>query len=323
MKLLIKSSVLSIFTTLIMACSPSSNSTSDNPGDSAAPQNQEQKSSDKDIVDIAVGDSRFSTLVAAVSAAGLVDTLKSEGPFTVLAPTNDAFAKLPAGTIEFLLEPANKQALTNILLYHVLALKADSGIVKSLVNQAATTVLGKDIKLTQAGSDLFINDSKVIITDIQAKNGIIHVIDTVLIPEAASAPKKLDIVDTAIAAGSFKTLVAAVSAAGLVETLRGEVPFTVFAPTDEAFAKLGKTVDELLLPENKETLTQILLYHVVAGKVLAKDAVLLSEAPSVSGAKLALKVESGSLFINQSKVIAADIETSNGVIHVIDAVLIP
>lgn len=133
-----------------------------------------------------------------------------------------------------------------------------------------------------------------------------------------------DIVNTAVAAGSFKTLVAAVQAAGLVDTLKGAGPFTVFAPTDDAFAQLGQaTLDSLLKPENKEKLAAILAYHVVPGKVMAADVVKLTEAETVQGGKIAIKVEGDTVMINDAKVVQADIETSNGVIHVIDKVISP
>ena len=133
-----------------------------------------------------------------------------------------------------------------------------------------------------------------------------------------------DIVGTAVATGSFKTLVAAVQAAGLVETLKGAGPFTVFAPTDEAFAKLpAGTVESLLKPENKEKLVAVLTYHVVPGKVMAADVVKLTEAPTVQGSKAKVKVVDGTVMIDAAKVVKTDIETSNGVIHVIDAVILP
>jgi uncharacterized surface protein with fasciclin (FAS1) repeats len=131
-------------------------------------------------------------------------------------------------------------------------------------------------------------------------------------------------VDTAVAAGSFKTLVAAVQAAGLVDTLKGPGPFTVFAPTDEAFAKLPPgTVEDLLKPENKAKLAAILTYHVVAGKVMAKEAMKLHEARTVNGEELMIKTSMGSVMINNAKVVKSDIVCSNGVIHVIDTVLLP
>lgn len=137
------------------------------------------------------------------------------------------------------------------------------------------------------------------------------------------APKK-DIVDTAVEAGSFKTLVTAVKAAGLVDTLKGKGPFTVFAPTDEAFAKLPKgTVASLLKPENKQKLIDILTYHVVSGKVKAKKAAKLDSAKTVNGSEITIKPSGKTLLINKSKVIKADIKVSNGIIHVIDAVLLP
>ena len=139
----------------------------------------------------------------------------------------------------------------------------------------------------------------------------------------SAAPKK-DIVDTAVGAGSFKTLVAAAKAAGLVDTLKGEGPFTVFAPTDEAFGKLSKcTLDSLLKPENKHKLAAILTYHVVPGKVKAKKAAKLDSAKTVNGAEITIKPSGESLMINNAKVVKADIKTSNGIIHVIDTVLIP
>ncbi len=133
-----------------------------------------------------------------------------------------------------------------------------------------------------------------------------------------------DIVDTAVGAGQFNTLAAALGAAGLVETLKGPGPFTVFAPTDAAFAALpAGTVEDLLKPENKAKLASILTYHVVSGKVMASDVVKISEADSVGGPKLQIRTEGGKVMINDATVTTADIETSNGVIHVIDKVLIP
>lgn len=140
----------------------------------------------------------------------------------------------------------------------------------------------------------------------------------------AVAEEKKDIVDTAVSAGSFKTLVAAAKAAGLVETLKGEGPFTVFAPTDEAFAKLPKgTVESLLKPENKDKLAAILKYHVVSGKVMAKDVVKLTEAKTVQGSSAKVTVKDGKVMIDGANVVKTDIETSNGVIHVIDSVILP
>jgi uncharacterized surface protein with fasciclin (FAS1) repeats len=133
-----------------------------------------------------------------------------------------------------------------------------------------------------------------------------------------------DIVDTAVAAGSFKTLAAALKAAGLVNTLKGDGPFTVFAPTDDAFSKLpAGTVESLLKPENKAKLTAILTYHVVSGKVMAKDVVKLSQAKTVQGSSVKIEVKDGKVKVDGANVVKTDIECSNGVIHVIDAVILP
>ena len=141
---------------------------------------------------------------------------------------------------------------------------------------------------------------------------------------AAFAGSKKDIVDTAVAAGDFKTLAAALQAAGLVDTLKGAGPFTVFAPTDEAFAKLpAGTVEDLLKPENKQKLVSILTYHVVAGDVMAKDVVKLSEAKTVNGKEVKIMVEGGKVMVDGANVTKTDIKCSNGVIHVIDTVLLP
>lgn len=148
-------------------------------------------------------------------------------------------------------------------------------------------------------------------------------ITAMVVVPAANAQDK-DIVDTAVAAGSFKTLATALQAAGLVETLKGPGPFTVFAPTDEAFAKLPKgTLDDLLKPENKEKLVSILTYHVVPGKVMAADVVKLKKAKTVQGSEISIKVKGGKVMADKANVTKTDVGASNGVIHVIDAVMMP
>ncbi len=270
----------------------------------------------KDIVDTAAGAGSFKTLVAAVKAAGLVETLKGEGPFTVFAPTDEAFAKLPKGTLESLLKPENKAQLQAILTYHVVAGKVMAADVVKI--KGAMTVQGQQIDVAVKDGKVTVDAANVVKTDIACSNGVIHVIDSVMLP----ADK--DIVDTAVAAGSFKTLAAALTAAGLVDTLKGEGPFTVFAPTDAAFAKLpAGTVESLLLPENKEKLIAILTYHVVSGKVLASEVVKLKSAKTVNGKDAAIKVSGQGVMVNAAKVVATDIEASNGVIHVIDSVILP
>ena len=270
-----------------------------------------------DIVDTAVSAGSFKTLVAAVKAAGLVETLKGDGPFTVFAPTDEAFAKLPKGTVETLLKPENKDKLVSILTYHVVAGKVKAADVVKLTE--AKTVQGQKVGIKVSDDGVMVDNAKVVKTDIDCSNGVIHVIDSVILPKEGK-----DIVDTAVGAGSFKTLVAAVQAAGLVDTLKGDGPFTVFAPTDEAFAKLPKgTVESLLKPENKGKLVSILTYHVVPGKVMAADVVKVKEAKTVQGQKVAVKVDNGKVMIDNANVLKTDIGCTNGVIHVIDAVILP
>jgi len=272
-----------------------------------------------DIVDTAVKAGSFKTLVAAVKAAGLVETLKGKGPFTVFAPTDEAFAKLPKGTVEELLKPENKDKLVAVLTYHVVAGNVMAADVVKL--KSAKTVQGQEVTIAVANGGVSIDNAKVLKTDIACSNGVIHVIDSVILPKAES--KTPDIVDTAVAAGSFKTLVAAVQAAGLVETLKGKGPFTVFAPTDEAFAKLPKgTVEDLLKPENKDKLVAILTYHVVPGALKAGDVVAAKELKTVNGKAASITTEGGAK-IAGAGIIKTDIETSNGIIHVIDSVILP
>ncbi len=268
--------------------------------------------SEPTIVDIAVEDGRFTTLVAALEAADLVDTLSGDGPFTVFAPTDDAFGALPAGTVEALLNDI--PTLTNILLYHVVSGSVPASQVVDLVS--AQTINGLPVAI-YTGEGVRVNEANVIITDIEGSNGIIHVIDQVILPPSD------DLVDTAINAGTFQTLVAAVQAAGLVDTLRSEGPFTVFAPTDEAFGKLpAGTVESLL--NDIPTLASILTYHVVPGRVFAGDVVGLSAAPTVQGEDIAVAVSGGNVVLNgASTVVATDVQTTNGLVHVIDEVILP
>ena len=289
-----------------------------------------------DIVAVASATQGFTTLVAAVQAAGLVETLQGPGPFTVFAPTDDAFAALPAGLLDALLLPENQGVLAQILTYHVVSGKV---MAADVVAGDVPTVEGSSLTITTDGG-VKIFDANVVQTDVEATNGVIHVIDQVLVPEGvdidallaagematdttAMAAEMGDIVAVATEAGSFATLLAAAEAAGLVETLQSEGPFTVFAPTDEAFAALpAGLVDTLLLPENKDLLAQVLTYHVVAGKVLSAD-VAAGEVASVQGEPITVTTDNGGVQVNGANVVAVDVEASNGVIHVIDAVILP
>ncbi len=271
-----------------------------------------------DIVETASSAKVFGTLIAAVKAADLVEVLKSDGPFTVFAPTDDAFKKLPEGTIAKLLKPENKAMLVSILKYHVVSGNVVAADVVKL--NSAKTVEGGSVTIKIKDGSVFLNgNSKVVQTDIAASNGVIHVIDTVLMP-----PAKKNIVETAVSTNMFNTLVAAVKAAGLADTLMGDGPFTVLAPTDDAFKKLpAGTIESLLKPENKDMLVKILTYHVISGEVRSDQVAAMHKAKTLQGQKVKIKTKGSTVMINGAKVIKADVEASNGVIHVIDTVLMP
>lgn len=299
---------------------PSATTTSTTaPTTTTTPDSGKPPAGPADIVDTAIAAGKFKTLAAALTAADLVNTLKGPGPFTVFAPTDDAFAKLPAGTVDTLVKPENKGALTNILTYHVVAGNVKAADVVKL--KYAETVQGGDVKIAVSGSDVTLNgDVKVIQTDIVCTNGVIHVIDAVL------AKPPADVIETAKAAGSFTTLLAAVDAAELTATLKSKGPFTILAPTNAAFDALpAGTVTNLLKPENKTQLQNILKYHVIAGKVRSDKVVTLTTAPTLLPTQsLTIKVDAGSVFLNgTTKVTTVDVDSSNGVIHVIDKVLLP
>ncbi len=328
MKRLTLLSLLTIFALFIVACGaaePAAPAVEEAPTVEVMPTEEPMptEAPSNSIVDIAVNDGRFNTLVTAVTAAGLAETLSGEGNFTVFAPTDDAFAALPAGTVEALL--ADPQgALTNVLLYHVVDGKVMASDVVEL--DSATTLSGEDIAISASDAGVFLNENvQVIITDIEADNGVIHVIDAVLLPPSMMAEEELpSIAEIAAEAGNFNTLLAALEAAGLAETFAGEGSFTVFAPTDDAFAALPEGTVEALLADPEGALTDILTYHVVEGKVMASDVVNLDAAPTLNGKEISIMVDGDSVILNETvKVTATDIEASNGVIHVIDAVLLP
>jgi uncharacterized surface protein with fasciclin (FAS1) repeats len=196
----------------------------------------------------------------------------------------------------------------------------------------AETLQGDSVSFSVMGDAVKINEANIVATDIEASNGVIHVIDAVILPPSAEESSEMqkdttmmenDIVNTAIEAGGFETLVAALRAAELVDALKGEGPFTVFAPTDEAFAALPEGTLEALLADPSGDLTQILLYHVVPGQVMAADVSDGLEAETLQGASVAFSVMGDAVKIDEANIVATDIEASNGVIHVIDAVILP
>ena len=277
------------------------------------------------VVQVAQSDSRFSILVEAVQAAGLTDTLTAPGPYTVFAPTNDAFSALLGElgvTKDQLL--ANKPLLTAVLKYHVVAGQVPSSAVP--LGKAINPVGGGFFKIDKVGTNLVITDgrnrtSNIVQADIAASNGVIHAIDKVLLPADKT------VVQTAIANPDFSILVEAVTAAGLVDTLNAPGPYTVFAPTNAAFAslltELGVTKAQLLA--NTALLTKVLTYHVVPGLVLKADVPINTPIKTVEGETFTVgqTLAITDQRARQANIVATDVLASNGVIHVLDKVILP
>ncbi len=267
-----------------------------------------------DIVETARAAGGFATLLSALDAAGLTSTLQGDGPFTVFAPTDAAFASLSPLALERV--TGDTDLLSKVLTYHVVPGDVRAADVVGLTS--ATTVNGRNLSISVENGEVFVDGVRVVQTDIVADNGVIHVLEGVLLPEPV-----LDIVETAQEAGTFGTLLAAVEAAGLTDVLRGEGPFTVLAPTDEAFAKIPASTLSALLADT-DALTQVLTYHVLSGEAPASAVVALSSATTLQGSDVSIEVTAdGSVRINDATVLVTDIETTNGIIHVIDTVLLP
>ena len=277
---------------------------------------------EKNVVETAVADGRFETLAAALGAAGLADLLQSDGPFTVFAPTDEAFAKLPEGTVGSLLRKESRGKLQAVLKYHVVPGKVR--LADALAARSAETANGAAVEIAFAEGKVHVNESAILDADIETSNGIIHVIDQVLLPETKKPEAATDLLGVAESAGKFGTLLAAVEAAGLTSTLRGDGSFTILAPTDDAFAALPEgTVESLLEKGNRGRLQSILTFHAIGGKVSAGDALNAKSAETVNGQKVEFAVKDGRLTVNGATIVSTDIECDNGIIHVIDAVLIP
>ena len=271
------------------------------------------------VVDIIVNSEDHTLLEAAVGAAGLVDALSAEGPFTVFAPTDEAFTALAEAfdvTVEELLA---YPLLGAVLQYHVVGAEAYSADLSD--GQMITTLLGEDVTVSITADGVFINQAQVIVADIAADNGVVHVIDAVLVPEF---PEETTVVDIIVESEDHTLLEAAVVAAGLVDALSAEGPFTVFAPTDEAVVALTEaleiTADDLLALPN---LGDILLYHAVGAEAYAADLSDGQLIETLQGGNLTVSITADGVFINDAQVTVADLEADNGVVHVIDAVLLP
>jgi len=289
------------------------------PMEATAPRKASQ-----DVVDVAVGAGTFTTLVKIVSDLGLVDTLKNAEALTVFAPSDEAFAKLPEGTLESLSPEAAKEiVLRHVVTAKVPAAAVATGPVKTIGGEVIDLVKTEDggVQVMYGG-----NTVNVVAADVMASNGVIHVIDNVILPAPspvgkAAAPQ--DVVDVAVNAGAFTTLVKIVSDLGLVDTLKGAEALTVFAPSDDAFAKLPEGTLESLSAEDAKA---IILRHVVAAKVPAA-AVSTGAVDTIGGEAIDLiKTDDGGVQIkyngNTVNVVTADVMASNGVIHVIDNVIL-
>merc|ERR1712216_194506 len=256
------------------------------------------------------------------------------GPFTVFAPTNEAFGALPAGTLDSLLKPENKAQLADILTFHVLPEQVLSTDLKEY--QRVATVEGKHLDVTKSNHGVFVGADlkglkQVTGADNLASNGVAHIINGVMLPPAAASfeAEKPNIVELAQSVDDLSTLVTAVVAADLADTLSSPGPFTVFAPTNEAFDALpAGTLDSLLKPENKAQLADILTYHVLGSEVKSTDLKPFQRVPTVEGKNLHVFAEGGKVKVGPSikelkNVVAADNFASNGVVHIIDGVMLP
>ena len=295
----------------------------------------------------------LSTVVAAVQAAGLVDTLNGEGPFTIFAPANSAFAKIPTDQLDALLADPTGD-LTSILTLHVVAGERLSSADLADVGSVAT-VNGEEITFAADGDTVSVNggQAKVVCADVPTANATVHIIDGVLMPSVMNAPDQGAALEPSGPAcssipmrgeGSFtgmaddpaataasnnpelSTLVSAVQAAGLVDTLNGAGPFTIFAPANSAFAKLPQDDLQAVLDDPAGLLTTILTYHVVAGQQLSSaDLAEIGSVTTVEGEELTFSSDGGALTINggQGTVVCADVPTANATVHIIDGVLMP
>ncbi|MFO0828633.1 MAG: fasciclin domain-containing protein [Phycisphaerales bacterium] len=271
----------------------------------------------KTIVETAVAAGNFKTLTVLLQTAGLVETLNGKGPFTVFAPTDEAFAKLPRDLTDSLIAGENHDRLAAILKYHVVAgnVKAADAMKLSF----ATSLLGQRLDLKSGSGMLMVDAAKVTKADIVCSNGVIHVIDAVLMPIEGN------VIEVARGTGTFATLLAALESSGMNEALKGAGPFTLLAPTDEAFRNLPKgTLEDLLKPENKAKLAQVLAAHVVPGKAVYSDELTkLSQVQTIGGSPVKIETKDGKSTIGGATLVKTDIEASNGVIQAINMVILP
>ena len=287
------------------------------------------------IAGVATSNANFTTLVAALSKAGLVSTFSGGGSFTVFAPTNAAFDAAAAALIgpgktgQDLVNALDVATLTAVLKFHVVG---DARNAQAVLASSQIVMLdGNATAIALKSGSPYINSSKIVSTDIQASNGIVHVIDAVLLPPSVSkSASTSDQTIAAIAVGNpdFSTLVAALQKAGLVSVLNGTQKFTVFAPTNAAFDEAAKQLHlrngmELVAELDVKTLTAVLTYHVIAGETKAASVVAADQLQMLSGVAADVSVRGGKAYIDGAQILATDIPASNGVIHVLGGVMLP
>ena len=269
------------------------------------------------LVQMLERDGRFNTLLAALDAADLKSTVASGGVFTVIAPTDAAFAKIPADQLNAII--SNKPLLTDILLYHVLGGRQYSWSL--LAASTATTLEGNPLLITRDGLKVTINNQRVLQANVFAGNGLIHAVDGVLLPPTADIQVK-SIIDVLKLDGRFTTLLAAINAAGLTDVVATAGVFTVFAPTDAAFSKLpAGTIPALL--NDIPTLTDVLLYHVLGGRYSSPELLLKRTAKTLEGSDLQVSLRNWVPYVNDSRIQNPNVKAPNGMIHVIESVLLP
>lgn len=280
------------------------------PASTVAPTTTLMPDKEYDIVGTALENVVFSQLAAYVVNEGLVETLRG-GPFTVFAPTDSAFQKIPADILHAV---EDADLMTTALTYHVLA---GEYTLADLPDGEIETVAGPPLTISRIGSDVYVNGNKVAAGDVQATNGVIHVMSDVLVPPIG------DIIDVATTLPGFATLADLVTQADLVSTLKGEGPFTVFAPLDAAFEDLPQATLDAVLAD-PELLATVLTYHVVPGKVSLSDMADGDKLETVAGITLDVsKDDAGNTLINGIPVAVGNVQATNGVIHVLGEVLVP
>ncbi len=290
----------------------------------------------KNIVQTAVAAGKFKTLVALVKKAGLAGTLSAQGKLTVFAPTDQAFANLKKSNPALYNKVAtNKKLLQSVLTYHVVGkrIPAAAAIAAAKKGLKVNTVQGESIALSFKGGKIVLNGTaRVVIPDVKASNGVIHAIDAVLVPPSLSQPPAPTQSIVQIASGNpdFSTLVSLVQKAGLVEAISASGPFTLFAPTNEAFARLAKAAPATYAAvlADPALLAKVLTYHVVAGDIKSAQATAAAQqngtVKALEGEPISLSLKDGKLTLNGSAtVVTADILATNGVIHAIDTVIVP